>query len=604
MRLGRLKLKHQIILFITVSAFLLILIQAFYWLSFYNLTKDRASKYEQKIIDQTFVKIDSVLKDIKTNTSLITLDRSMQKFVITDDNYQRDIVLGPFILDLMEYVKTFNSIIYSIQIQDNSGRSVDNLTTTEGNIYNSKEYSGLIKKYNATSKKFRKPLFTGVMKDPTTGKKFFFYLAPIIEIMGGENFAEKMGMCTIMINTANIQELIKNSELTPNSTLAILDNENRIIASNDNKNQGMIFDAIPLKNISNSDRVKEVSYKGRKFIIQQKNLEEADGWKIISVIPVNELITDMNGIERVGVLSVIFMIAILFGLGLMFFKNITQPITLLVKDMKEIGERRLNFRLKLHSTNEVGILAEEINDMIDRIEEMTGNILENQTRMYALELEKKRAEYSALQSQINPHFLYNTLNCISSIGLAHGIKEIAQISTSMSMIFRYSVKPADLVFIREEAECIKAYLNIITIRYGGKYSSKIDIDECLMGMKSPKMVLQPIVENAVYHGLENNQHGGEVTIKGYVDENSDVCFSIFDSGSGIEPDKLESINGKLINCNQDMREETYMSTSIGLVNINNRIKLLFGDRYGISIESKLGWGTRVLIRIPAVEFDG
>lgn len=600
MVLDKLKLKHQIVLFITVSAFLLIIIQVFYWLSFYNLTKDRASHYEQKIIDQTFVKIDSVLKDIKTNTNLITRDRSMQEFVITDDNYRRDIVLGPFILDLMEYVKTFNSIIYSIQIEDNGGRAVNNLTTTDGNIYNSKEYSEFIKKYNTTSKDFKKPEFTSVIKDPTTGKEFFFYLAPIIETMGGENFAEKMGMCTIMINTFNIQELIKNSELTPNSTLAILDNENRIIASNDDRSKGTVFNDLPLKNISSSYKAEVISFQGKKVIVQQKNLEQAEGWKIISVIPVNELITDMNVIVRVGILSVIFMFSILLILGFMLLKNITQPITGLVKDMKKIGERKIKFRLEIRSTNEVGILAMEVNSMMDRIEEMTRNIFDNQTRMYEMELTKKKAEFSALQSQINPHFLYNTLNCISSIGLAYGSKEIAQISYSMSMIFRYSIKSADIVLIRQEVECIKEYLNIITIRYGGKYSLKIGIEEGLMLMKTPKMILQPIVENAIYHGLENNQHGGELIIKGYVDKDSNVCFSIFDSGVGIDKAKLEEINNKLNISSHEIFVDTDASTSIGIANINKRIKMLFGEKYGICIESTVGWGTEVLIKIPVI----
>lgn len=600
MGLNKLKLKHQIILFISVSALLLITIQVFYWLSFYNLTKDRASNYEQKIIDQTFVKIDSVLKDVKTTASLITLDKSMQEFVITDDNSRRDLVLGPFILDLMEYVKTFNSIIYSVQIEDKRGRAVNNLTTADGNIYSSKEYSEFIKKYNTASKDFKKPEFTSVIKDPTSGKGFFFYLVPIIETIGGESFTEKIGMCTIMINTSNIQELIKNSELTPNSTLAILDNENRVIASNDNRSKGKVFDALPLKSVSSFDKAEVISFQGEKVIVQQKKLEQAEGWKIISVIPVNELTTDMNVIERVGILSVFFMIAILFILGFMLFKNITQPITGLVKDMKKIGERKIKFRLKIRSTNEVGILAAEVNSMMDRIEEMTRNIFENQARMYELELTKKKAEFSALQSHINPHFLYNTLNCISSIGLAYGSKEIAQISSSMSRIFRYSIKSADIVFIRQEIECIEAYLNIIAIRYGGKYSLKTDIDDCLMLMKTPKMILQPIVENAIYHGLENNQHGGELVIKGYIDKVSNVCFSVFDSGAGIDKAKLEEINGRLNVSNSEIFADTDASASIGIANINKRIKMLFGEAYGISIKSAPGWGTEVLIKIPAI----
>lgn len=602
--LNKLKLKHQIILLISVSTFLLILIQIFYWLSFYNLTKNRASNYEQKIIDQTFTKIDSVLKDIKTNTSLVTLDKNTQEFVISEDNYKRDLVLGPFILDIMEYVKSFNSIIYSLQIEDSTNRVIDNLITTDGNIYSSKEYNEFMNKYKDINGKYKKNIFTSAIKDPNTGKDFFFYLSPIVEVVGGEHFQEKMGNCTIMISTSNIQELIQNSNLTPNSLMIILDSENNIIASNNIEKQGLVFDDAILKNMDNSKKFNLTTYKGMKVIVQQRNLEQAEGWRIVSIIPVSELTTDMDFIEKVGVLSVTCMIIILIALGIIFFKNITQPVTGIVNDMKKIGERKINFRLKVRSQNEVGILAMEINSMMDRIEEMTSNIFNNQARMYELEIAKRKAEFSALQSQINPHFLYNTLNCISSIGLAYGSKEIAEITYSMSMIFRYSIRSADLVFISEEIECIKAYLNIITIRYRGKYSIKIDIDESLMDMKTPKMLLQPIVENAIYHGLENNPNGGELIITGYTDNNKDVCFSVFDSGCGIEASNLENIINRLKIDYSERAKNADVPSNIGIVNIDNRIKLLFGEKYGICIESKVGFGTNILIKIPKITREG
>jgi two-component system sensor histidine kinase YesM len=596
-KLSKLKLKHQMILLVAVSAFLLILIQLFYFYSFYNLTQERAGNYEQKIINQTFVKIESVLKDIKTNTDMIVLDKNLQEFVITTDYYKRDVTLGPFVLDLMEYVKTFNSIIYCIQIEDNYDRKVNNLVT-DGNLFNTKEYASFMEKYNRGSKDFKKPLFTSVMKDPITGKTVFFYLAPIIEILGGEHFAEKMGVCTITINTSNIQELIENTELTPNSILAVLDDENRIVVSNSISKQGMLFGDLPQGISGVVGSVNMTYYKGKRVIFQQRNLEQAKGWKIISIIPVNELTADMNSTLRTGIISVASMILILFVLGVLFFRNITQPVAGLVKDMKKIGENKIGFRIKVRSANEVGILAMEINSMVGRIEEMTRNIFNGQTRMYEMELAKRQAEFLALQSQINPHFLYNTLNCMSSIGLDYGSTEIAQICSGMSMIFRYSIKSADIVQIGEELECIKAYLDIINIRYDGKYSLEIDVEEGLMQRKTPKMILQPIVENAIYHGLENCDNGGRLIIKGYMDGDSNVCFSVFDSGQGIEEAKLERIRSGLGRNRTETLQNTGSAGSIGLVNIDSRIKLLFGDQYGIRIESKAGWGTKVTIRIP------
>ncbi|WP_281288235.1 sensor histidine kinase [Paenibacillus methanolicus] len=121
-----------------------------------------------------------------------------------------------------------------------------------------------------------------------------------------------------------------------------------------------------------------------------------------------------------------------------------------------------------------------------------------------------QAEFSSLESQINLHFLYNTLNCISSIGLEYGSREIAQMTSCMSKIFRYSIKKDELVQIGEELDCMQAYMKIISIRYENKFSMDMHVDERLLEMKTPKMILQPIVENSVYHGLERMDQGGRL----------------------------------------------------------------------------------------------
>jgi len=238
--------------------------------------------------------------------------------------------------------------------------------------------------------------------------------------------------------------------------------------------------------------------------------------------------------------------------------------------------------------------------MIDKMEEMTSHVVTTQARLYEAELSKKQAEFSALQSQINPHFLYNTLNCISSIGLEYGSKEIAQMTSSMSKIFRYSIEKSELVLISEEVQCIKAYLNIISIRYENKFSLEVKVDDQLLGMKTPKMILQPIVENSVYHGLESMDAGGRLCVSGRIDENGDICFQVTDTGKGIDQEELERIKAKLHMEYSERAKTSLEGKNIGLSNINNRIKLLFGEGYGVEIESQLGRGTTVMVKIPSI----
>jgi two-component system sensor histidine kinase YesM len=170
----------------------------------------------------------------------------------------------------------------------------------------------------------------------------------------------------------------------------------------------------------------------------------------------------------------------------------------------------------------------------------------------------------------------------------------------MSKIFRYSIKKDELVWISEEIKCIKAYLNIISIRYENKFAMEVHVDEKLLEMKTPKMILQPIVENSVYHGLESMAAGGHLRVSGQLDANGDVIFQVTDSGKGIGQDELESMKAKLDMDDSERAETGFDGNSIGLSNINNRIKLLFGEGYGVAIESQLGCGTTVTVKPPPI----
>jgi len=401
-----------------------------------------------------------------------------------------------------------------------------------------------------------------------------------------------------MVNMKKMEELVENNELTPNSKLFILNNRNEIVISNNEHFRGSLFKDILSVDRDSLNHGLKTTINGEDVIVQERSLEQAEGWSIVSIIPVHELTTDMNVIRNNSIIAGVGIIISMILLGYFFLNNLTRPVMGLVADMRKIGDRDMGFRVKVRSTNEVGVLAYSINSMIDKIEEMTRNMFNTQARLYESQLSKKQAEFAALQSQINPHFLYNTLNCISSIGLEYGSKEIAMITSCMSKIFRYSIKNDELVLINEEIQCIQAYMKIIAIRYEDKIAMELHVDEKLLQMKTPKMILQPIVENAVYHGLESVDAGGHLTVSGNIDANGDVCFQVSDSGSGIGAEQLEKIKAKLNMEYSESAENSFDGKSIGLSNINNRIKLLFGADYGIEIESQIGYGTTVFIKIP------
>ncbi|OPH56962.1 histidine kinase [Paenibacillus ferrarius] len=600
MQISRLKLKHQILLIFLFSVFIFTIMEVYSYYSFYNLTQKRAVNYGNTIIEQTRQKIDSVFNDIKVSTNIAVDNKWVQEFTIADDDYKRGFEIGTYVIDLIEYMRLFNSYLNGIVITDNEGRRVSSLATTNGDITFSNQYIHFINSFKNESETVVKGEFTNLLKDEKTGNDYFFYIAPIIEAIGGVQFSKKTGYCSVMVNMDKIQDLVENTELTPNSALYILNSRNEVIASNHAKLHSNLFKEI--LSIDNQSLMNGVKTKinGEDVIVQAKGLRQADEWRIVSMIPVHELTTDMKAIKNISIIAGIGIIISMMILGYFFLNNLTRPVMGLVSDMKKIGNRDRSFRVKVRSTNEVGVLAYDINRMIDNMEEMTSHVISTQARLYEAELSKKQAEFSALQSQINPHFLYNTLNCISSIGLEYGSKEIAQITSSMSKIFRYSIEKSELVLISEEIQCIKAYLNIISIRYENKFSLEVKVDDKILGMKTPKMILQPIVENSVYHGLESMDAGGQLCVSGNMDENGDICFQVADTGKGIGQDELERMKAKLHMAYSERVENSLEGKNIGLSNINNRIKLLFGEGYGVEIESQLGIGTIVIVKIPSI----
>jgi two-component system sensor histidine kinase YesM len=216
-------------------------------------------------------------------------------------------------------------------------------------------------------------------------------------------------------------------------------------------------------------------------------------------------------------------------------------------------------------------------------------------KLYMTELSKKQADLAAIQSQINPHFLYNTLDCIRGIAISEGVEVVANISTAMSKIFRYSIKAANFVKVEDELECIKKYLSIIQIRHGNRFTIKYDIDENVNKMIIPKMTFQPLVENAVFHGLERRSGEGLLAISAKMDGNV-MVFEIFDNGVGMNEETLEKLKESL---KEDVLTQHKLTEnkSIGIRNINQRLKLIYADGYNIAIESKVSEGTRIIISI-------
>lgn len=227
------------------------------------------------------------------------------------------------------------------------------------------------------------------------------------------------------------------------------------------------------------------------------------------------------------------------------------------------------------------------------------------TKKNTAQIFDKQTELTALQSQINPHFLYNTLECIRGQALLDDNIEIAKMVEVLSSFFRYSIsKKGNLVTLRDELANIENYMLIQRYRFNNRFSMEIIIDEedeAAYDFLVPRLIIQPVIENAIFHGLEERMEDGIVSIEVIVTD-LDMIITISDNGKGIDCEELEELNNR-INANDmeldDKNKSNQINTGIALPNINRRIRLLFGKEYGVNVYSTLGKGTDVEIIIPA-----
>ena len=245
-----------------------------------------------------------------------------------------------------------------------------------------------------------------------------------------------------------------------------------------------------------------------------------------------------------------------------------------------------DFDVKIDFTNrdEIGQLAKTFNNMTKRINKLINEV-------YVDKVKTKELELQMLQYQINPHFLYNTLESIQMMSIINDDEETSKMVYALGKILRYGIsKKHEIVTIKEELSNLNDYIMLQKVRFEDIYEININVDSSLNEIKMIKLILQPIVENAIYHGLQNRTSGGVINVLGYI-KNSKVIFEISDNGIGMDANLTTRLNEYINDLNDSFN-------SIGLKNINKRIKLRYGDLYGIYITSEYGNGSIVTVIFP------
>jgi two-component system sensor histidine kinase YesM len=298
-------------------------------------------------------------------------------------------------------------------------------------------------------------------------------------------------------------------------------------------------------------------------------------WEVLSVILI---------IGAVG-----FSVVAAWGLS----RSIYTPIKKLHDVTTTITKNDLQALVTSDNVDEITELGMSFNIMIGRIRELVDSKIKEQENL-------KKAELRALQAQINPHFLYNTLDTIIWMAQSQKADQVIEIVSALSSFFRISLsKGRDWITIGEEVERTRSYLTIQRMRYRDIMDFKIEMDESVSSYTILKLILQPLVENAIYHGIKNKREGGTIVVRVQPKSGDEVQIEVEDNGIGFPPEKLAQLQAELEDDSGDIRLES----GFGIGNVNKRIRLYYGKQYGISVKSEYHTGTCVTLVIPARKGD-
>jgi len=379
-------------------------------------------------------------------------------------------------------------------------------------------------------------------------------------------------------------------QLDADSRISILDETGRILFDSDSKKMGQQADSSLTKGTTLTSYTITGSDGYRQLVCTYRS--QFSGWTFVTYDSVDYL---MQGAAALlgSVVAITVMAALLAILvSLILARGLLQPVRRLRDAMWKVHSGDLLAHVDIRSRDEIGELGLVFNEMLQRIRHLVDEV-------YTTQLREKESQLEALQAQINPHFLYNTLENIRSIANLEGIDSIERIAKSMSRMFRYSIKPGGpFSTIGEEIIHIRDYLEIVAIRFEGKIQVKIEVPAELEPYPIVRLILQPIVENSIHHGLGLKRGSGSLQVTA-VRDGEDILLVVEDDGIGIDEATLSDLNASFrARTKSTLRARG--ETGVGLGNVHGRIAMYFGEGYGLTIESVVSQGTKVTVRIPLV----
>ncbi|WP_070000621.1 sensor histidine kinase [Cellulosilyticum sp. I15G10I2] len=576
------KLKAKLIVYFFVVVILILIIVegiSFWWIkSVIQSQVSEATLHTLKQIDKNFLGLVGDINDMSKYTLANREVRYLLKL-----NPSQDYEATEALIQMNEQFANLTnskSYIASINIYGDNGRIFE----TAGSSINLETH-----KMNITKNDLPK---NGNYIISPTYKRFYqtlgnqYIISFFRRINDINQLSKSLGMIRIDVSEKNMNAIYKDIELGKTGFIFITDKEGRILSHSQKDQLG--------QNISEKDYYQPIleskggyyrkNVDGRNMLI---TYHVSQHFIFIGQVPFDELIGKVNTARNLTIIVTLAGILTAFLTFYVISSKISNPISTLKELMKQVEEGNLNVDTKFFRDDEIGQLYQSFHHMVRRIKALVEEV-------YDTKLKKKEAELQALQMQINPHFLYNTLDVAYWTSRMEKASKTGEIISALSNVFRLGLnKGNEMTTIRKEIEHLKSYLEIQALRYEVVPDFKIDVSPDILEYKIIKLILQPLVENALIHGIAHLDEYGYVQILGY-EKGEDIILEVIDNGIGMTREKIDAI----------FKGEQDSEMGYGIKNVHERIQLYFGNVYGLVISSEVNVGTKVKISVPKAYSKG
>jgi two-component system sensor histidine kinase YesM len=394
------------------------------------------------------------------------------------------------------------------------------------------------------------------------------------------------GILLIDVEEDKLFEFIKNISLGNNGQIYIINKERVIMTSSEREKTSSQIEQSVFSIVNSGDAgYSYIDINGLKNVLIY-DTSGRNGWKVAATIPLKDVLYQTESIKIMAIIVGIAVIALSSIISFLISTKITKPIREMTKLVKVVAKGNLIVKYEARTND-------ELKDLSDGFNYMTSSLKELIDKVYIEEIQLKQAQLENLNAKINPHFLYNTLDTIYWMLVIAEQNEISNLVVALSDMLRYSIsKSGDQVTVREELKQIENYLYIQKTRFKDRLDVEYEVEEAAGDCYIMKLLIQPIVENAIKHGLEFQSQKGRIIIRVYEKED-EIIIRIIDNGKGMSEQEVKNILNTA-------DTSSLKKPGIGLNNVNERIKMFYGAKYGLTVESKLGEGTCVNINVPKV----